>query len=141
MGGTRMKPLSAMTPEGSMDECFPHLFIGDLGAAKNKSYLKRAGITHVVNTAQGRRFATVDTDAEFYADVGITYMGISCLDLPDQTIKDYFIDTANFIDEALNQGGKVLVHCFMGVSRSATIAASFLMQKRNMTAVEALQTL
>lgn len=34
--------------------------------------------------------------------------------------------------------GRVLVHCFMGVSRSATCALAFLMIKRGMSLTEAL---
>ena len=37
--------------------------------------------------------------------------------------------------------GKVLVHCFMGISRSSTIAACYLMQKKGMNALDALRTL
>merc|ERR1712236_171394 len=49
-------------------------------------------------------------------------------------------DTANFIDLALSGGGKELVNCFAGVSRSATIAVSYLIQKKGMTVEEALVT-
>lgn len=36
--------------------------------------------------------------------------------------------------------GRVLVHCAMGVSRSATIVLAFLMIFENMTLVDAIQT-
>ncbi|KAK8743254.1 hypothetical protein OTU49_001329 [Cherax quadricarinatus] len=124
-----------------MDECYPGIYIGDLAAAKNKDYLKMIGITHVLNAAQGNKFATVDTDAEFYKDVGIKYMGIKLLDIPSANIAQFFDNSSQFIDDALSSGGKVLVHCFMGISRSATIAASYLMLKKHMSAVEAIQTL
>ncbi|KAG7153896.1 dual specificity protein phosphatase 3-like [Homarus americanus] len=125
----------------SMNECYPGLYIGDLGAAKNKDYLKKNGITHVLNSAQGTKFATVDTNAEFYKDVGIKYIGMKLLDVPTANITQFFEAGTQFIDDALSSGGKVLVHCFMGISRSATISAAYLMLNKNMTAVEAIKTL
>ncbi|XP_068232661.1 dual specificity phosphatase 29-like [Palaemon carinicauda] len=124
-----------------MDECYSNLYIGDIGAAKDKAYLQKVGITHVLNTAQGNKFATVDTDEEYYKDAGIKYLGMRLLDVPTANISQFFTAGANFIEDALSSGGKVLVHCFMGISRSATIACAFLMLKRDMCALEALTTL
>ena len=42
----------------------PHcIYILYRGAAKNTFYLKKVGVTHVLNTAEGQRQATVDTNA------------------------------------------------------------------------------
>lgn len=76
------------------------------GAAKNKAYLKKMGITHVLNTAQGSKFATVDTDAGFYENVGIKYMGMKLLDLPTANIAQYFESGADFIEEVMSGGGE-----------------------------------
>lgn len=46
--------------------------------------------------------------------------------------------SAKTIWQAFFLSGRVLVHCFMGVSRSATCAIAFLMIKRGMTLTEAM---
>ncbi|XP_018013855.1 uncharacterized protein LOC108670877 [Hyalella azteca] len=124
-----------------MDECYPGLYIGDIGAAKDRAYLQRVGITHVLNTAEGKKMCTVDTNAEYYKEVNIKYLGLELLDIPSANISQFFEQGAQFIDDCLSSGGKVLVHCFMGISRSSTIAAAFLMLRRNMGVMEALTTL
>lgn len=121
------------------DEVYPNVFIGDAGAARNKSYLRRIGITHVVNTAEGNRYGMVNTDAHFYRDSGIRYMGLPLLDLPSARIHQYFYAAADFIDDAIKSGGKVLVHCLMGMSRSSTITIAYLMLKVGMPAPMALR--
>lgn len=64
------------------------------------------GITHVLNTAQGNKFAMVDTGADYYQDVGIRYLGLKLLDIPSANIAQFFEDGAHFIEEALSAGGK-----------------------------------
>ncbi|XP_054164426.1 dual specificity protein phosphatase 3-like [Oppia nitens] len=122
------------------DEVYPNLFIGNEASVRNKAYLKMIGVTHVVNCAEGTGFTMVSTGRAYYADVGIQYIGINVLDVPHARISGHFHECANFIDKALKEGGRVIVHCFVGLSRSATIALSYLMIKKNMNAEEALRT-
>lgn len=120
------------------DEVFPGIHVGDKGAAKNTFYLKKVGVTHVLNTAEGQRNGTVDTNQEFYKPFGIKYKGLKLLDVPQANIAIYFNEVGEFIEEALQNGGKVLVNCVMGMSRSSACVLAYLMLRQNMTAVEAL---
>jgi len=126
--------------EPDADEVYPHLYVGNGKSVKTVSYLKSLGITHVLNAAEGNWVASVHVDQEEYKEHGLEYFGMKCNDLASVDISVYFQDTANFIDMALSGGGKVLVNCFAGVSRSATIAVSYLIQKKGMTVEEALIT-
>lgn len=127
---------------GEIPDCnkvYPGLYIGDAVAAKDKNYLRQMGITHVLNTAEGKNFTQVDTGHFYYRDCPtIRYKGFQLMDMPSADISKYFHIAANFIDEGIRSGGRVLVHCMMGVSRSATCAIAYLMIKRGMTLSEAL---
>ncbi|CAG2107078.1 unnamed protein product [Medioppia subpectinata] len=122
------------------DEVFPNVFIGDERSVRNKPFLKMIGITHVVNCAEGSGFTMVSTGSGYYADVGIKYIGINVLDVPQARISAHFHECANFMDKAIREGGKVIVHCYMGLSRSATITIAYLMIKKQMSAEEAVRT-
>jgi len=80
----------------------------------------------------------VDTSKDFYEPWGITYKGLKLLDVPQTNIALHFNDVTMFIDEALEAGGKVLVNCEMGMSRSSTCVLAYLMLRHEMTAIEAL---
>ncbi|XP_036055921.1 dual specificity protein phosphatase 13 isoform X1 [Onychomys torridus] len=122
-----------------INEVWPNLFLGDAYAARDKSRLIQLGITHVVNVAAGK--FQVDTGAKFYRGTPLEYYGIEADDSPFFDLSVYFLPVARYIREALNTPrSRVLVHCAMGVSRSATVVLAFLMICENMTLVDAIQT-
>ena len=53
-------------------------------------------------------------------------------------ISIHFTEISDFIDEALSSGGKILVNCQKGVSRSSAAVLAYLMLRHSMTAVDAL---
>ncbi|XP_008203828.2 dual specificity protein phosphatase 3 isoform X2 [Nasonia vitripennis] len=122
------------------DEVFPRIYIGDGITAKNKPYLQRIGITHVLNAAEGKKFGMVNTDANYYKDTTIKYLGLRMLDLPSTDIAQFFFTAAAFIEDAVQSGGRVYVHCVQGVSRSATCVIAYLMIKKGMLATDAIRT-
>ncbi|XP_032987144.1 dual specificity protein phosphatase 13 isoform X3 [Rhinolophus ferrumequinum] len=122
-----------------IDEVWPNLFLGDAYAARDKSKLLQLGITHVVNVAAGK--FQVDTGDKFYRGMPLEYYGVEADDNPFFDLSVYFLPVARYIRTALNfPQGRVLVHCAMGVSRSATVVLAFLMIYENMTLEEAIQT-
>lgn len=118
------------------DEVYPNLFVGNASAAKHKEYLKTIGITHVVNMAEGE----VDTNATFYQNQNIHYFGVNICDSPTTKIEVHFRTVTKFIENGIREGGRVLVHCAMGYSRSATCAIAYLMICEGMSAVKACET-
>merc|ERR1712106_545807 len=78
-------------------------------------------------------------DMEEYKKNNISYYGAICNDKDD--ISKYFVPTADFMEDAFATGGRVIVNCVGGISRSSTITASFLMQKRGMALEEALTSM
>lgn len=69
--------------------------------------LKRQGVTHVLNAAEGDSFMHVNTNAEFYAGTGIAYHGVPASDTDHFDIGVYFEEAAEFIEEALaSKSGK-----------------------------------
>ncbi|MPC60260.1 Dual specificity protein phosphatase 3 [Portunus trituberculatus] len=76
-----------------------------------------------------------------FQDQSLVYLGLNLIDLPFINISVHFEKASAFIEEALSSGGKVLVHCRQGRSRSAAIVAAFLMMHRGMTAAYALTML
>jgi len=53
-------------------------------------------------------------------------------------IKEHFPTSGAWISEALQGGGKVLVNCFQGASRSATIVLAYLVEHEGLTLAEAV---
>ena len=88
--------------------------------ALDKEMLKKMGITNVLNAAKGEKISQVNTNQLFYDDVGIRFYGCPLMDVQNCRIETYFDEATDFIDQALSANGKIFVHCFVGVSRSAS---------------------
>ncbi|XP_049906133.1 dual specificity protein phosphatase 26-like [Epinephelus moara] len=116
------------------DEVWPRLYIGDQDSAENQVDLFKHRVTHILNAAHSNRRGKPD----IYDSMQITYMGIDARDSCDFDMSVNFQAAADFIHRALSRGGKVLVHCHVGVSRSATLVLAYLMLKQNLTLVEAI---
>ncbi|XP_064518712.1 dual specificity protein phosphatase 13B-like isoform X1 [Pseudopipra pipra] len=125
--------------DNHVDQVWPNIYLGDAWAARSKTTLQSLNITHILNAADGPY--SINTGAKYYEDLQIEYYGVEAFDDPSFDLSIFFYDAANFIGQALNSsGGKVFVHCAMGVSRSATLVLAFLMIHENLTLVDALKT-
>nr|XP_057915244.1 dual specificity phosphatase 29 [Doryrhamphus excisus] len=122
-----------------VNQVWPNVFIGDEKTALERPGLKELGITHVLNAAEGK-WNNVLTGADYYTDMDIQYFGVEADDKPTFNISQFFCPATQFISDALKQPqNKVLVHCVMGRSRSATLLLAYLMMEHSLTVVDAIE--
>ncbi|XP_020272885.1 dual specificity protein phosphatase PHS1 isoform X2 [Asparagus officinalis] len=109
-----------------------NLFIGGALAARSKHTLQHLGITRILCLCSNE-IGQSDTQ---YPDL-FDYKNFSISDHDDSNISGLFVEASDFIDNVAQCGGKVLVHCFEGKSRSATIVLAYLMLRKNFTLLQA----
>lgn len=109
----------------------PGVYITNYFGAKNLTQLKSAGITHVVVCAQ--ELAPTYPEAFAYLHLA-TFTDNTHTDLQLQTSK-----ALPWIDRAVEQGGRVLLHCAGGTSRSGAVAVAYLMHSQGQSMPAALQ--
>ncbi|OCH85424.1 phosphatases II [Obba rivulosa] len=124
----RRSPESHFFPQAS--EIIPGLFVCDAYTASSPAVVASLGITHVI---------TVLPEALHAYPRGIKHVLIPVEDARTADIARYFRTALAFIRRALDGGGRVLVHCVWGMSRSATIAAAYLIESRDMSTEAALR--
>lgn len=114
-------------PDAEADACelptiAPRLWVGAASAAANLGWLRARGITHVVNVA---------SEVPDYHAAELTYHSMNMRDSSDDMVPMMHAlpNACSFIDAALAAGGTVLVHCRMGLSRSAAVAVAFAMHR------------
>lgn len=63
---------------------------------------------------------------------------IECLDLPETDLLVVIKQSSEFIERCREDGGKILVHCNAGVSRSTSVVIGYLMRHHDYTFLQAL---
>eukprot|EP00037_Helgoeca_nana_P024890 m.267078 g.267078 ORF g.267078 m.267078 type:complete len:359 (-) comp26778_c0_seq1:9284-10360(-) len=105
-----------------------YLIIGSKRDAADRDVLHSYGVTHVLN-------ATPDCPCHFHDE--LLYLRLSIKDCWNQNLPSHFDEAFGFIDSAKESGGKVMIHCTAGISRSAAIAIAYLMSAKRMSVTDA----
>ncbi|XP_044273300.1 dual specificity protein phosphatase 2 [Varanus komodoensis] len=113
---------------GGPVEILPFLFLGSCHHSSNREVLESLGITAVLN---------VSSSCPNYFEGQFLYKSIPVEDNHMAEISVWFQEAINFIDAVKSSGGRVLLHCQAGVSRSATICLAYLIQSRRVRLEEA----
>eukprot|EP00892_Ulva_mutabilis_P004666 jgi/Ulvmu1/2571/UM014_0022.1 len=106
------------------------VYLGDIQAVQEAALAPKR-FTHVVSV--------VDFDVE--VPDGVDHHVIKVLDQDDANLLDCLDDAIEFIEEACDDDGKVLVHCVSGVSRSASVVVAFMCYSMGLSVNEALDVL
>uniref|UniRef100_A0AAQ5YLU1 protein-serine/threonine phosphatase n=1 Tax=Amphiprion ocellaris TaxID=80972 RepID=A0AAQ5YLU1_AMPOC len=108
---------------GQMDsptEIFDHVFLGSEWNASNLEELQKSGVQYILNVTR-----EIDN---FFPGV-FEYHNIRVYDEEATDLLAYWNDTYKFISRAKKAGSKCLVHCKMGISRSAATVIAYAMKE------------
>ncbi|KAK3580491.1 hypothetical protein CHS0354_001092 [Potamilus streckersoni] len=106
-----------------------HLFLSSAGAVKSDR-IRNLGITNVIN-------CTLEIP-------NLQLSGVECIqihveDAPHARLGIYFDRCADKIHQVSQKGGRTLVHCMAGVSRSASLCIAYMMKYQRLTLKQAYE--
>mmetsp|Transcript_2708 Transcript_2708/g.2777 ORF Transcript_2708/g.2777 Transcript_2708/m.2777 type:complete len:164 (-) Transcript_2708:102-593(-) len=109
-----------------------NIYQGNETAAKNEKDLLEKGITHVLVAGNGLKKCFPNK---------FVYLQFEVDDTDYDDLYKHFKEAYEFIDNCVSKGGKILIHCAAGVSRSSTFTCCYLMKKNEITYEEAYEIL
>ncbi|XP_036272599.1 protein phosphatase Slingshot homolog 3 [Pipistrellus kuhlii] len=112
--------LLLMAQRDRASRIFPHLYLGSEWNAANLEELQRNRVSHILNMAR-----EIDN---FYPE-RFTYHNVRLWDEESAQLLPHWKETHRFLEAARAQGTRVLVHCKMGVSRSAATVVAYAMKQ------------
>ncbi|KAJ1405340.1 Tyrosine specific protein phosphatases domain [Sesbania bispinosa] len=108
-----------------------HVYLGSDTVAKNHELLRQKGITHVLNC--------VGFVCPEYFKSDFVYKTLWLQDSPSEDITSILYDVFDYFEDVRQQGGRVLVHCCQGVSRSTSLVIAYLMWREGQSFEDAFQ--
>ncbi|KAH8822736.1 protein-tyrosine phosphatase-like protein [Flagelloscypha sp. PMI_526] len=114
---------------GSLNAIIPgQLYLGDVGAASSSTIISQYNITHILSVCN-----------EFGDSTGPKHLVVYVHDSHFENLLIELPRMNNFISKAIQENGCVLVHCQMGMSRSATCVIAYIMKTRELGLSEAIR--
>ena len=110
-----------------IDEIIDNIWLGNCSSAENVKDLKDKGIKKILTVMD-------QTGPEYKEEDGFIHKKYEIRDFEDQNIIQYFGECLKF----MKGEEKILVHCWAGSSRSATIVIAYLMWTKKMSFNDAL---
>ncbi|KAJ8262512.1 hypothetical protein GJAV_G00167280 [Gymnothorax javanicus] len=108
---------------------FDYLYLGSGWNAANFEELQKNNVGYILNI-------TMEVD-NFFPD-SFSYMNIRVYDVEATDLLSHWNSTYNFISTARQNGQAVLVHCKMGISRSASTVVAYAMKEHQWSLDHAL---
>ncbi|XP_064921674.1 protein phosphatase Slingshot homolog 3 isoform X1 [Columba livia] len=99
---------------------FPHLYLGSEWNAANLEELQQNRVTHILNVAR---------EIDNFFPALFTYMNVRVYDEETAQLLPHWNDTFLFLSRVRASGGRALVHCRMGLSRSAATVLAYAMKE------------
>ncbi|XP_072289448.1 dual specificity protein phosphatase 18-like [Eucyclogobius newberryi] len=106
-----------------------HLFLSNAAAANDVSLVTETNITCVVTVSETGHKSTLPP--------GVEHVHIPVADSPTSRLSLCFDRVADLIERQAERGGRTLLHCNAGVSRSAALCLVYLMKHRGVSLLEA----
>ncbi|CAF3186126.1 unnamed protein product [Rotaria sp. Silwood2] len=114
----------------STNKITENLYLGDAKIARSKYFLENNNIYGIINVTTNEPNAYPES---------YDYLRININDEPTEQVRPFFQIVFEFIRRHHNLGHSVLIHCQMGISRSATLVIAYLMIDGHKTLGEAFQ--
>ena len=121
-----------MTIMGQMEaasKIFDYLFLGTEWNASNAEELEANKCWYIIN---------VTKEIQNFFPARIRYHNIRIYDTPTSDLLPHWEDTYRFVREARRNGSSILIHCKLGVSRSASTVIAYAMKQYNWSLEEAM---
>ncbi|XP_044219685.1 protein phosphatase Slingshot homolog 3 [Thunnus albacares] len=113
--------LVTMAQMDKPSKIFDYLYLGSEWNAANFEELQKNNVGYILN---------VTREIDNFFPESFNYMNIRVYDVEATDLLPYWTDTFNFINTARKSGQAVLVHCKMGVSRSASTVIAYAMKQQ-----------
>ncbi|XP_061587636.1 dual specificity phosphatase 28 [Cololabis saira] len=105
------------------------LFISNARSACSEQLLQQEAVTLCINVSKQQPFPSG----------GVAKLQIPVYDDPSEDLYSHFDRCADAIQKEAGRGGRSVVYCKNGRSRSATICIAYLMKHRGLTLADAIQ--